>query len=265
MNIFKQELKFNLKSLIIWSLFLIVFILMGMQKYDAMVISGQGEFLEMLYSLPKSLQAIFGLSVLDVTSIVGYYAILYLYLILIVGIHAGMIGASIINKEEKDKTAEFLMVKPVTRKYIIKNKLYAALINVIFLNLVSFTTSLIVIYFIENAIPLNDLFLLHTGMFFSQILFLVVGASFALITKTPKKNGSMVMSVLLSTFFLSMIIDVEERLKILSILTPFKYFDAKKLIIDQRIEIVYILLILLIISICLFFGYKIYKKRDLYL
>jgi ABC-2 type transport system permease protein len=238
---------------------------MGMQKYDAMLISGTGEFLEMLNSLPKSLQAIFGLNVLDVTSIVGYYAILYLYLILIVGIHAGMIGANIINKEEKDKTAEFLMVKPVTRKYIIKNKLYAALVNVIILNLVSFITSLIVLYFIEKATPVKDLFLLHSGMFFSQILFLVVGASFALITKTPKKDSSMVMSILLSTFFLSMIIDVEEKLKILTIFTPFKYFDAKNIIVDQRVDLIYILLIFIIISICLYFGYKIYKKRDLYL
>ena len=38
-------------------------------------------------------------------------------------VHAAMLGADIISKEERDKTAEFLFVKPISRNKIIISKL----------------------------------------------------------------------------------------------------------------------------------------------
>lgn len=38
-----------------------------------------------------------------------------------------MLGSGIISKEERDKTAEFLLVKPVSRAHIMTAKLLAAL------------------------------------------------------------------------------------------------------------------------------------------
>jgi ABC-2 type transport system permease protein len=265
MNLFKRELIANRKSLIIWSIFLILFIAMGMQKYSALITTGSEEFMEMMNALPKGLQAVFGLNTLDVTSIVGYYGILYLYLILIVAIHAGMLGSNIINKEEKDKTAEFLMVKPITRSYIITNKLLASLVNISILNIISLISSIGILYILNPNFLMSDILLLHIGMFLTQLLFLVIGIGIAAITKTPKKNGMTVISILLFTFFLSMIIDVEERLEILSFLTPFKYFDAKEILPNQGINLLYILLVIIIIVTTLIVGYRVYKKRDLYI
>jgi ABC-2 type transport system permease protein len=162
---------------------------MGMQKYDALVASGSDEFMKMMEALPKGLQAVFGLNTLDITSIIGYYGILYLYLILIVSIHAAMIGSNIINKEEKDKTAEFLMAKPVSRDYIVTYKLLASLVNIIILNLVSLISSLVILNVVNPNYEIIDILILHMGMFLTQGLFLIIGMGFALITKTPKKMG----------------------------------------------------------------------------
>jgi ABC-2 type transport system permease protein len=265
MNIFKRELIANRKSIIIWSVFLIIFIAMGMQKYDALVASGSDEFMKMMDALPKGLQAVFGLSDLDITSIVGYYGILYLYLILIAAIHAAMLGSNIINKEERDKTAEFLMVKPVTRNKIVTAKLMASVVNVIIINIVSLISSILMLSAINPNYQVMDIIILHMGMFLTQLLFLVVGMGIALVTKTPKKNGMMVMSILLSTFFLSMIIDIESRLEILSFLTPFKYFDAKRVLPNNGLDLIYVLFVIFIMIVVMTIGYKVYKKRDLFI
>ena len=50
--------------------------------------------------MPKSLQAIMGTNSLDLSSVIGYYGLLYLYLVVMAGIHASMLGANIISKEE---------------------------------------------------------------------------------------------------------------------------------------------------------------------
>ena len=53
-------------------------------------------------------------------------------------IHAAMLGATIIAKEERDKTSEFLFAKPVLRSTIITAKLLAAFVNIVVFNLITF-------------------------------------------------------------------------------------------------------------------------------
>ncbi|MCD8562312.1 MAG: ABC transporter permease, partial [Bacilli bacterium] len=148
MNIIKRELKANLKSIIGWSIFLVLFIAMGMQKYEALQGTNAEEFLKIMDVLPDAIKAVFGMNVLDITSIIGYYSVLYLYLILIISIHAVFIGTNIINKEEIDKTAEFLFLKPMTRHNVVNYKLIASLINLVILNLVSLISSIIILIYL---------------------------------------------------------------------------------------------------------------------
>ena len=58
-----------------------------------------------------------GFSDVDVSKISGYYSILFVYILLMATIHAAMLGADIIAKEERDKTSEFLFVKAFIKKY----------------------------------------------------------------------------------------------------------------------------------------------------
>ena len=60
-----------------------------------------------------------GFSDLDLSKVSGYYGMLFIYLLLMATIHAAMLGATIIAKEERDKTSEFLFVKPVSRSKVI--------------------------------------------------------------------------------------------------------------------------------------------------
>ncbi|CAM5207458.1 ABC transporter OS=Lysinibacillus sphaericus OX=1421 GN=LYSIN_01899 PE=4 SV=1 [Lysinibacillus sphaericus] len=114
MNIFLKELKSHRKSLIFWSIGVFLMVASGMTKYEAYSSSGQS-INKLMADMPKSLRAVLGFNDLDLTKASGYYGMLFLYLVLMATIHAVMLGATIIAKEERDKTSEFLFVKPVSR------------------------------------------------------------------------------------------------------------------------------------------------------
>jgi len=144
MNIFLREIKANTKSLILWSIGMFFMIISGMVKYSGFSASGQS-MNEIMSQVPKSIRAVLGMGDFDLTKASGFYGMLYLYLLIMVTIHASMLGANIISKEERDKTTEFLMVKPVSRTGIITAKLLAALANVIILNIVTLALSISIV------------------------------------------------------------------------------------------------------------------------
>src|SRR3954465_709234 len=126
MNIFLKEMKYYRKSLVFWRMGVFLMGASGMMKYESLSSSGQ-PMNEMLAGMPKSLLAVLGIGEFDLSTATGYYGLLFIYLLLMATIHAAMLGATIIAKEERDKTTEFLFVKPVSRTKVITAKLLAAL------------------------------------------------------------------------------------------------------------------------------------------
>lgn len=265
MNIFFRELKAHRKSIIIWSLVMILFVFMGMQKYSTMVgKDGNTEVLmNLINSMPSFLKAIWGISSLDIASPVGYYGMLFSYLALIGAIHAVTLGTGIIYKEERDKTVEFLMTKPVSRSRIVTSKIMAALVNVVIFNVVTFITSIIVLKGLTDESIAGSMILSILAMFFIQLLFLMIGIGAAAIMKKPKKAGSITMSILILAFLLSIVADLSSKLEMFKFLSPFKYFEAKSFLASSRLSMGYITLTLIIVITILIMSYREYNKRDL--
>lgn len=262
MNVFLWEMKANRKSLIIWSIGMLLMIASSMGKYAGLSASGQSVN-DLLAQMPKSLQAIMGTGTFDLSTATGYYGILFIYLAIMTTIHAAMLGSNIISKEERDKTAEFLLVKPTSRNKIITSKLLAALINIIILNLVTTFFSIYMVQkYSKGEAVTGAIATLMLGMFILQLIFLFIGTAIAAISKNPKSASSLATGILLSTFILSVVLDMNSRLENLKYLTPFKYFDAKNLMYSG-FDTVYILLSALIIAALFTSTYSSYKKRDL--
>ena len=132
-------------------------------------------------------------------------------------IHAVMIGATIIAKEERDKTSEFLFVKPVSRSKIITAKLLAAFTNIVIFNLVTFVSSIILLGKYSNGEDINgEIAILMAAMFILQVLFMVIGSALAAVKKKPKTAASVATGILLLMYMLSIIIDLNENIKGLS-------------------------------------------------
>lgn len=265
MNIFLKELKAHRKSMIIWSIGIIFLVGSGMSKFAGLSSTGQS-MNELMAGMPKSLQAIMGTGNLDISKAIGYFGVLYLYLLLMATIHAAMLGANIISKEERDKTAEFLFVKPVSRSQIISSKLLAALVNIVIFNIITWVSSFYLVgKFSEGESISVDIATTMAGMFILQILFLVIGSAIAAVSKHPKRTVSIATAILLITYILSLVIDLNEKVDYLKYLSPFKYFEAKNILFDGGLDTVYVLLSLVMIAVLTIGTFIFYKKKDFHL
>jgi len=263
MNVFMREMKAARKSLVIWCIGAVLMVGSSMGKYAGLSATGQS-LNDLLRQMPKSLQAIMGIGTFDLSTVSGYYGVLFVYLAVMATIHATMLGANIISKEERDKTAEFLFVKPISRNKIITSKLSASLANVLIFNLVTLFSSVFIVQRYSNGEEvIDDIKILMVGMFILQLIFLFIGTAIAAISKNPGTAAALSTVILLITFILSVAIDMSSRIENLKYLTPFKYYDAKNLMADGGFDAVYLILSAAIIAALLSTTYIFYRGRDL--
>jgi len=242
---------------------MIALIVSGMAKFAAYSQAGQS-IVGLIAQMPRSIQILFGLTGFDLTTASGFYGVLFLYISLMATVHAILIGTDLIAKEERDKTAEFLFAKPVSRSSIISLKLIAGLANLVIINLVTLVSSIYTVkYFSKSAAVTQDIVVLMGGLFLLQLIFFGVGAAIAAASKRPKASPSRATAVLLVAFMLSFMINFSSKLDSLKYLTPFRYFDAKILLASGRLDLTYVLISLVIIFTLGAATYYFYTKRDL--
>jgi ABC-2 type transport system permease protein len=264
MNIFFRELKANLKSLIIWSVVMILLIFVGLAKFAAYY--NNPASLELLNSFPKAMLDALSLRAFNLTTLTGLYGIMFVYFGLMGGIAAAMWGSDIISKEERDKTVEFSLVLPISRGRVVTFKALAALFNCIVFVLVTWGVSLAASQqYKPDASFRSYLALEMEAMFVLELVFLALGLLLGCAMKQYKRAGSTAIAVILVAYFLSIVISIESKLDFLKYFTPFKYFDAGELLRDSRLNAGYLVLSSGIIVVCLAVAYWIYNRRDLYI
>ncbi|MBS4212487.1 ABC transporter permease subunit [Neobacillus rhizophilus] len=263
MNIYLRELKSHRKSLIIWCIGVFLMVVSGMQKFAGLSSSGQS-LNDLFQDMPKSLQVVMGVGALDMDKVSGYYGMLFIYLLLMATIHAAMLGATIIAKEERDKTSEFLFVKPVSRAKIITAKLLAAFTNIFIFTLVTWGSSIVIVGKYADGESVNgDIAITMMGMFILQLLFMAIGSSISALKRKPKKAASLASGILLLTFVLSVVIDLNGSIEFLKFVTPFKYFEAKNIMYGGGLDTVYVLISAVLFITLLTVTLIYYKKKDL--
>lgn len=264
MNIYFKELKDYRLPLLFWSLGVIAYLIAAMSKYQGFSRS-ETSLTETIESLPAGISAVFGLASLDLQSAGGYFALSVMYLAVMLGIHAALIGSGIISKEETDKTIEFLFSKPLTRSRILFSKIIAAFTVVVALNLVTLAASVVAVAAFNEGPSINaEILFLMPCIFFIQIIFLMVGVSLAAVMRRPKRAGLLAGAVLLAAFIASVFVDLSEKYSFLKYATPFKYFDSKTVYAEDKYDITYIIITVAIVAALLVVSRFAYKKRDFY-
>ena len=264
MNIFLRELRANLKSLLIWTGIVVVFNLVGFQKFSAYY--NNPPMLAILDSLPPAVLSAFMSNAFNMTTVTGFFGIMATYFGLVLSIAAVMWGSGIISKEERDKTVEFSLTLPVTRTQLITAKLAAMVVDCIILLLVTWGVTLVGAQpYHPDSVFYRFATLGMLAFFIEQMIFLALGILLGCAMKKHKQAGSIAVWILLGTYFLSILVGMKENLDFLKYLTPFKYFDPALLLRDSRLEMPFVLLSVVIIAACLGAAYASYAKRDLYI
>lgn len=264
MNIFLRELKANFKSLLIWAFIIILLIIIAVTKYSAY--AQNPEMLEILDSMPAALLDAFNMNAFNLTKLSGFFGVMFVYFGLMGAIAAAMWGSSIISKEERDKTVEFSLVLPVTRSRVVTAKALAALANCIGFVFITWAASIIAVQnYQPESIFLDFLALEMQAMFIIELIFLSIGLLLGCVMKQYKRSGSTAVSIILATYFMSIISGMHDKLDFLKYLSPFKYFDAGELFRTGKMDGTYLLISAAIIVVALISAYVTYSKRDLYI
>lgn len=264
MNIFLRELRANLKSLVIWSVIIILLVVIAMSKYAAF--AGDPEMLKMLDAMPAAVMDAMNMRAFNLTTVAGFFGVMFIYFSLMGAIAAAMWGSDIIAKEERDKTVEFALVLPVSRSRVITAKALAALVYCIAFVLVTWAVSLAAVRSYEpDAAFYSFLALEMQGMLGIELIFLAVGLLLGSAMKRYKLAGSAAVGIILVTYFASILSALQENFNFLKYFTPFKYFDAGELFRTGRLDGGYLALSAVIIAACVAAAYWVYNKRDLYI
>jgi ABC-2 type transport system permease protein len=264
MNIFLRELKANLKSLVIWSVIITLLIIMAVAKYSGF--ASDPQMLKMLDSMPPAMLDALSMRAFNLTTLSGFYGVMFIYFALMSAIAAAMWGTDIISKEERDKTVEFSLVLPVSRSRVITAKALAALVNCIVFVLITWVVSLVAVRSFNPDQNFRSFLVLEMqAMFMIELIFLAVGLLLGCAMKQYKRSSSTAVAIILVTYFISIISVMQQKLDFLKYFTPFKYFDAGELFRSGRMDGTYLLLSAAIIVVCVVLAYMAYNRRDLYI
>jgi ABC-2 type transport system permease protein len=257
-------LKSNFRSLIIWASIVILFNVTGFAKFSGY--HQNPEIVDVLNSFPPALLAAFNMNAFNLTTVTGFFGVMFTFFALLLSIAAAMWGSDIISKEERDKTVEFSLTLPIRRSRLITAKALAAFVNCVALLLIAWGASLIsVAQYNPDSDFYRFLALGMLSMFILQVIFLAVGVFLGCAMKQHKRANSIAVSVLLVTYFLSIFSGLQENLEFLKYFSPFRYFDPALLLRDSSIDLNFVALSLGIVVVLVSGAYLTYTRRDLYI
>ncbi|MFK5883971.1 MAG: ABC transporter permease subunit [Candidatus Izemoplasma sp.] len=262
MNIVKRELRANLKAFIIWSVAISLFMLVEMSGFKAYY--NNPDMLAIFDTMDPRLLEAFKFNGIDLTTLIGFLSVLTTYIFLLLGIYAVLLGSSIISKEERSRTAEYLFTLPIKRTQVISSKLISAVIN----NFLILIVTLVAITI--GALPYDvdyEYFefigLVAIAIFIVQLIFLSVGMLLASVIKRYKKSGSYAVAILLVTYIFSIIADLNHYLEFLKYFSPFSFFSGRYIVNNGALHLGYLALSIVVIIISIIGTYYFYPKRDL--
>ncbi len=264
MNIFICELPAGVKSLLIWGTIVTLLIMIAVAKFSAF--ADDPEMLKILDAMPPALLDALNMRAFNLTTLSGFYGVMFIYFGLMGAIAAAMWGSDIISKEERDKTVEFSLVLPVSRNRVITAKALAALINCLAFVLITWGISLVAVraYSPDKAFH-AFLALEMRAMLAIELIFLAIGLLLGCAMKQYKLSASTAVGIILVTYFMSVASALHKKLDFLKYLTPFRYFDAGELFRKEKMDGGYLLLTAAIIVVCVAAAYWTYNRRDLYI
>ena len=264
MNIFLRELKANFRSLIIWAGIVILFSVAGFAKFTGY--AENPELLAVLNSMPPALMAAFNMNAFNLTTVSGFFGVMFTFFAILLSIASAIWGSDIISKEERDKTVEFALTLPIRRSSLITAKTLAAFVNCVALLLVAWGISLLNVVKYNPGIDFYRFVALGMlALFIIQIIFLAVGIFLGCAMKQHKRASSIAVSILLGTYFISIISGLKEDWEFLKYVTPFKYFDPAQMLHESTIDLTFVALSVGIIAVLIAGAYATYSRRDLYI
>jgi ABC-2 type transport system permease protein len=262
-NIYQQEFKMHLRSVITWSVAAAALLLLFGSVFSSF--AQDAELLnEVLANFPEQLLAAFGMTGVDLTTILGYFSVAFVFVQVCLAVQAANYGFSLVSIEEREWTADFLLTKPVGRTEILTSKLLAVLSGLLLTDLVVWGASVFFIsqYGRDATYEVRSLLLLLLSVVPFQLVFLAVGLVISLLVKRIRSVTPYAMALAFGMYVLSAFGDLLGDVALEDI-TPFKHFEPSYIVQNGAYDLPLVLVSVAAIVISLVGSYVLYARRDI--
>ena len=260
MTLFWHEIKRNKLSLIIWSAAISFMLAVCVFIYPEMQ-SQMGEISTMFADMGAFSDA-FGMDQLNFGEFMGYFGIECGNTLGIGGaIFAAILGVSALAKEEKDRTAEFLLTHPISRVRILSEKLLSVVAQILTLNLAIAGITALSVLAIGVEADAGKMALLFLANLLLQIE--IAAITFGISAFVKRGGLGIGLGMTLGFYFINIISNLTEELEFLKFITPYGYTDGSHIISEGGLEVKYILVGALFTAVSLVAAYLHYTKKDI--
>lgn len=264
MNMYLHEIKSQRKSVFIWILVLLGLAALFLSIYPSMA-ADAADFKKMLGNYPPAVRAILGINLDYITSLLGFYSMIFSFIALCGAIQAMILGASILSRESRERTADFLLVKPVSRAKVVSAKLLAAFTSILITDFIFIALSTL----LANSVKTSDFsvrlfFMINLTLFFIQLIFLTLGMVISVFFKKLKSVLPLSLGVVFGLYMVGVLFASGEEEKVVRFLSPFKYFDITYIIDNSGYEAPYLATGAVVAAVAVVISYLVYIKKDIH-
>lgn len=261
MTMVKHEINQGKLSFLIWTASVGMLLAVCVFLYPEM--KGEMEGVSELFASMGSFTAAFGMDKLNFGTLTGYYAVECGNILgLGGGFYAALCGAGMLSKEEKERTAEFLLVHPVSRGRIVTEKLIAVFLQITAMNLLIYALAAGSMAAIGEDIPWKELNLLHLAYYLMQLE--IGGVCFGISAFMRKGTLGAGLGLAAMLYCLNLIANIADAASFLKYITPFGYCDGADIVSEGSLDGALVAVGALIGVAGIAAAYLKYTKKDIH-
>lgn len=223
MTLVRHEWKQSRTSLAIWTSSIAALLAICVFLFPEM--KAQMSTVSSLFASMGAFTAAFGMDRLNFGALDGYYAVECGNILGLGGaLFAALCAVNMLSKEERGRTAEFLLTHPVRRARVVSEKLLAVLIQIAVMDLVIYAVAVGSIAAIGESVPWREINLLHLAYALMQLE--IAGICFGLSAFLRRGGLGLGLGIAAMMYFLNLIANIAKSAAFLKYVTPFGFCDA---------------------------------------
>lgn len=233
MTLVKHELRQGRTAFLIWTAAIGFLLSVCIFLFPEM--KGQMDSVNDVFASMGSFTAAFGMDRLNFGTLTGFYAVECGNVLGLGGaFYAALCAVGILRKEEKERTADFLLTHPVSRTRIITEKLIAVLIQITAMNIIIYALSVGSIAAVGEEIPWKEISLLHIAYYLLQLE--LAGICFGISAFLHRGSVGIGLGIAAVMYFLNLIANISETAEFLKYITPFGYCEGADIVSSGNLD-----------------------------
>ncbi|MBR6920794.1 MAG: ABC transporter permease subunit [Clostridia bacterium] len=260
MTLFLHELKRDKIKLIVWTAAITAMLVISIAIYPQM--TSQMDEMGDMFSQMGGFSEAFGMDKVNFGQYSGYFAVECGNVLGLGGaFFAALLGIAALAKEERERTAEFLLTHPVSRSYVVAQKLFALLAEVLILNLTVAAAGVLASFAIGQSIDGKQTFLVFLGYTLMQV---EVACIMFGISAFLRGNGIGIgLGAAFVLYFMNILANLSDDLEFLRYITPFSYADGTSIVSSNKLEIKYLIPGIVFTAAGIVAAFVKYNKKDI--